>query len=118
MGSTTTLPEPPVLPEEAVQDQVADLPALQPPYAVILHNDDINGMDFVISVLRKVFGYSTIKAARLMWQAHTAGRSVLWTGSFEVAEFKALQVQSCGPDPHMVHRGAAALNVSVEPIPT
>ena len=32
-------------------------PKLQPPYAVILHNDPINGFDFVITVLKKVFRY-------------------------------------------------------------
>ena len=41
----------------------------QPPYAVVLHNDDVNTMEFVVSVLRKVFGYSVPKCADLMMQA-------------------------------------------------
>ena len=45
----------------------------QPPYAVILHNDDHNGMDFVIMVLRKVFGYTVEKCVELMLEAHEKG---------------------------------------------
>lgn len=46
----------------------------QPPYAVILHNDDINTFEFVIGVLQKVFGYDLLKAVVLTTQAHFAGR--------------------------------------------
>ncbi|MCU9611855.1 ATP-dependent Clp protease adaptor ClpS, partial [Escherichia coli] len=51
----------------------------QPPYAVVLHNDDINTMDFVVMVLRKVFGYTAEKCVGLMMEAHEKGRSVIWT---------------------------------------
>ena len=74
-------------------------PKRQPPYAVVLHNDDVNGFDFVIEVLRKVFHYDQLKAERLTLQAHETGRSAIWSGSLEVAELKADQVRSCGPGP-------------------
>src|SRR5687768_5912138 len=70
----------------------------QPPYAVILHNDDVNTVDHVIGVLRKVFNYNRLKAIRLTVEAHKTGRSVVWSGSLEVAELKADQIRSCGPD--------------------
>ena len=92
-------------------------PRRQPPYAVVLHNDDINGFDFVIRVLRKVFHYGYPKAFWLTMKAHVTGRSVVWSGSLEVAELKADQIRSCGPDPNMVSRGAQPLQVSVEPLP-
>jgi ATP-dependent Clp protease adaptor protein ClpS len=87
----------------------------QPPYAVILHNDDLNGMDFVIAVLRQVFGYTVPKCFELMLEAHHKGRSVVWVGALEVAELKADQIHSCGPDPAAKDRGAQPLAVSVEP---
>src|SRR3954454_10657259 len=71
----------------------------QPPYAVVLHNDDINGFDYVVGVLRKVFNYGRLKAFWLTLAAHVGGRSTIWSGSLEVAELKADQVRSCGPDP-------------------
>ncbi len=88
----------------------------QPPYAVILHNDDITGMDWVILVLQKVFGYTVEKCYDLMLDAHETGCSVVWTGSLEVAEFKADQMISCGADPAQRAKGAEPLRVTVEAV--
>jgi ATP-dependent Clp protease adaptor protein ClpS len=90
----------------------------QPPYAVVLHNDDVNGADYVVVALRKVFNYSLTKAIGLMLQAHVTGRSIVWTGTLELAELKADQLRSCGPDPNMRERGALPLQVSIEPLPS
>ncbi|MCZ2343746.1 MAG: ATP-dependent Clp protease adaptor ClpS [Bacteroidales bacterium] len=87
----------------------------QPPYAVILHNDDVNTMDFVILVLRKVFGYTVEKCFALMLEAHETGRAVVWIGALEVAELKADQIHCCGPDPARLDAGAQPLGVTVEP---
>jgi ATP-dependent Clp protease adaptor protein ClpS len=89
----------------------------QPPYAVVLHNDDLNTFEYVIGVLRKVFHYDYIKAYRLTLQADVTGRSVVWSGSLEVAELKADQMRSCGPDPSTSSRGALPLRVTIEPLP-
>ena len=87
----------------------------QPPYAVVLHNDDLNGMAFVVAVLRKVFGYTAERCIELMLEAHEKGRAVVWVGPLEVAELKADQVRSCGPDPDAAPRGGQPLAVTVEP---
>jgi ATP-dependent Clp protease adaptor protein ClpS len=92
-------------------------PKRQPPYAVILHNDDVNGFGFVVGVLRKVFNYELQKAMMLTAQAHFSGRSVVWSGVLEVAELRADQIRSCGPDPEAKAKGALALRVSLEPLP-
>lgn len=89
----------------------------QPPYAVILHNDDITTMEFVVVVLRKVFGYSVEKCVQLMLEAHESNRAVVWTGAMELAELKADQIISCGPDPDRIKDGAEPLRVTVEPMP-
>jgi ATP-dependent Clp protease adaptor protein ClpS len=65
-----------------------------PPYNVILENDDHHSMEFVVEVLCKALGYTEQKAFLLMHEAHTKGRAVVWTGSREVAELKAEQIQS------------------------
>jgi ATP-dependent Clp protease adaptor protein ClpS len=89
----------------------------QPPYAVILHNDDVNGFDYVVGVLRKVFHYGRVKAFRLTLATHLRGQSIVWSGVLEVAELKADQLRSCGPDPRMASLGALSLRVTVEPLP-
>jgi ATP-dependent Clp protease adaptor protein ClpS len=115
-----TIPGKPVVrpaerPETTPHEQTR--PRQQPPYAVVLHNDDVNGFDFVVGVLCKVFHYGALKAFWLTLKAHVTGKSVVWSGSLEVAELKAEQIRSCGPDPNMKSRGAQPLRVSVEPLP-
>ena len=61
-------------------------------------------MDFVITVLRKVFGYTVEKCVELMLEAHEKGRAAVWVGALEVAELKADQIRSCGADPHRSRR--------------
>lgn len=89
----------------------------QPPYAVVLHNDDLNTFEFVIGVLRKVFHYDEAQAKQLTMAAHRQGRSIVWSGQLEIAELKADQIRSCGPDPETKARGALVLRVTVEPLP-
>src|SRR4029079_12524915 len=93
-------------------------PKRQPPYAVILHHDPVHGFGFVGGVLQKVFGYGKPRALQLTLTAHVRGRSTVWTGALEVAEFKAEQIQACGPDPRQKRAGAQPLGVSLEPLPT
>ena len=106
------IPEPDLLPDTDSHSQTRR----QPPYAVIIHNDDLNSMGFVIEVLRKVFGYTVEKCIQLMLEAHETGRSVVWVGAREVAELKADQIHSCGADPMCQAQGAQPLQVSVEPV--
>ncbi len=106
----TAVPLPEVVPEQETETRTRR----QPPYAVILHNDDSNSMDFVIMVLRKVFGYDIKKCEQLMLEAHEKGKAAVWIGALEVAELKADQIRSCGADP-FVKKGGHPLGVSVEP---
>ncbi|MCS6865028.1 MAG: ATP-dependent Clp protease adaptor ClpS [Gemmataceae bacterium] len=98
-----------------LEEQTQTRTRRQPPYAVILHNDDTNTMDFVVVVLRKVFGYAVEKCIQLMLEAHTRGRAVVWIGPLEVAELKADQIRACGPDP-AAGRASHPLGVTVEPV--
>jgi ATP-dependent Clp protease adaptor protein ClpS len=87
-----------------------------PPYNVILANDDHHSMEFVMGVLCKVLGCSVERAFELMMEAHTSGRSVIWTGTREVAELKAEQVQTF-TEQRDDGRNLGPLGCSVEPAP-
>jgi len=89
----------------------------QPLYGVILHNDPINTIEYVVQVLRKIFGYGLPKAIYLTLKVHFQGKAIIWTGHREYAEMKAEQIKMLGPDPSMIHKGANALQVTVEKLP-
>ena len=67
--------------------------ATEVPWNVIVLNDPVNLMSYVVSVFKKVFGYTDTRATELMLQVHEDGRSVVWTGEFEKAEMYAFQLQ-------------------------
>jgi len=67
--------------------------ALDIPWQVVVHDDPVNLMGYVTWVLMKVFGYDERKAALLMMQVHKQGRSIVWAGQREKAEFYAQQLQ-------------------------
>jgi ATP-dependent Clp protease adaptor protein ClpS len=91
MGDSITT-EPLVRPRSKPSRQTES--RILPPYHVILENDDYHSFDFVISVLRKVFGVSEERALEFAIQAHKTGRSIVWTGAKEVAELKLDQIHS------------------------
>jgi ATP-dependent Clp protease adaptor protein ClpS len=55
-------------------------------YHVIVLNDDYHSIEFVVSVLRKVFGFALERAVELTMEAHHTGRAIAWTGPREYAE--------------------------------
>ena len=63
-----------------------------PPYKVILLNDPVTTMEFVIRILIGLFGKDPTTAARLMWEVHSKGASHVATLPLEQAEFKQEQV--------------------------
>lgn len=67
--------------------------SLDVPWNVVVHDDPVNLMDYVTWVFVKVFGYSQIRATKLMMEVHQAGKSLVWTGDKERAELYTQQLQ-------------------------
>ena len=53
---------------------------------VIVLNDPVNLMSYVVVIFRRVFGYGLEQARRHMLEVHHGGRSILWSGEREKAE--------------------------------
>jgi ATP-dependent Clp protease adaptor protein ClpS len=51
--------------------------AYEPLYRVIIHNDDVTPMDFVVQVLRSIFMLPVPDAIRVMYSAHYRGEAVV-----------------------------------------
>jgi ATP-dependent Clp protease adaptor protein ClpS len=59
----------------------------EPPFKVILYNDEYNTMEHVVQTLRKVIaGMSYRRATEVMWEAHTRGKAVATKCHKELAE--------------------------------
>jgi ATP-dependent Clp protease adaptor protein ClpS len=65
---------------------------LDTPWNVVVHNDPVNLMSYVTMVFQKVFGYSREKAQTHMLEVHYKGRSIVWSGARERAEFYVQQL--------------------------
>jgi ATP-dependent Clp protease adaptor protein ClpS len=63
------------------------------PWRVVVVDDPVNLMSYVVLVFRKVFGFDETTARRHMLEVHEGGRSILWTGLRERAEHYAFLLQ-------------------------
>jgi ATP-dependent Clp protease adaptor protein ClpS len=64
------------------------------PWSVVVLNDPVNLVEYVVWAFMKVFGYPKPRATRLTMEAHETGRCVAWSGAREQAEFYAQQLQA------------------------
>ena len=66
------------------------------PWVVLVWNDPINLMSYVVHVLQRLFGYSSDKATQLMLDVHNKGRAVVSNGSREKAELDVFRLHEYG----------------------
>jgi ATP-dependent Clp protease adaptor protein ClpS len=66
-----------------------------PHYAVLLHNDEVHSMDFVVvALLKSVPGLSQPEAIAIMLEAHQTGRGVVIVCPLEQAEHYRDRIRS------------------------
>lgn len=91
-------------------------PRRQPPYAVIVENDDLHTFDYVIEGLQKVCGHSRQKAFLLAAEIDAQGKAIVWSGTKELAELKRDQIRGLGPDYFAPKPVTFPLGVYIEPL--
>ena len=89
--------EPLVLPEVAQPDMEEEVKR-QPPYNVVLLDDDYHTYQYVITMLQELFGYPPEKGFLMAKEVDSTGRVILLTTSKEHAELKQDQIHAYGPD--------------------
>ena len=60
--------------------------AVDPLWKVVVLDDPVNLMSYVVLVFRKILGFDEATARKHMLEVHEAGRSVVWAGQREKAE--------------------------------
>ena len=87
----------PVSPSRETEQDAQTVADFLPPYSVILHNDEVHSMDYVMaSLLRSVSSLTTEDAASIMLEAHNQGRAVVITCPFERAELYRDRIRTFG----------------------
>jgi ATP-dependent Clp protease adaptor protein ClpS len=85
-----------------------------PPYNVILLDDNDHSYEYVIFMLKKVFGHPVEKGYEMAREVVTMTRPVASTTNLEQAELKRDQIQAFGPDP-LIARCKGSMSATVEP---
>ena len=68
-----------------------------PPYRVVLHNDDVNDMNYVVNaLLRSVPALTRERAAEIMLETHNHGQATVIVCPKETAEMYRERLESCG----------------------
>ena len=68
-----------VIPEIKIIEEQDEQTELEPLYHVIIHNDNVTPMDFVVHILKTCFYLSNPKAAEIMMTAHFSGMAYVQT---------------------------------------
>ena len=107
MSETITLP---ALPKPAQEEHTKR----QPPYHVILLNDDDHTYEYVIVMLQVLFGHTRETGYQMAKEVDSTGRVIVLTTSKEHAELKQDQIHAFGPDP-VLPRSQGSMSAVIEP---
>ncbi|HEY2911001.1 MAG TPA: ATP-dependent Clp protease adaptor ClpS [Gemmataceae bacterium] len=86
----------------------------QPPYNVVLINDDDHSYEYVIIMLKELFAHPVEKGYELARIVDETGRAIVCTTSLERAELKQEQIHAYGPDPR-IPRCQGSMYAEIEP---
>jgi ATP-dependent Clp protease adaptor protein ClpS len=80
-----------------VEDPIVEgASATDKPWIVVVWNDPVNLMSYVVFVLQKLFGYSREKATKLMLQVHHEGKAMVSDGTREKCEADVARLHAHG----------------------
>jgi ATP-dependent Clp protease adaptor protein ClpS len=66
------------------------------PWVVVVWNDPVNLMSYVVYVFQKLFGYPKEKATKLMLDVHHKGKAAVSSGNREKAETDVARLHAHG----------------------
>lgn len=112
MSETITLPAV----SKRTKEQKEEKTKRQPPYNVVLINDDDHSYEYVIAMLQQLFGYPVEKGFQMAKEVDTTGRVIVLTTTREHAELKQDQIHAFGPDP-LITRCKGSMTAVIEPAP-
>ncbi len=89
-------------------------PKRQPPYHVILWNDDDHSYEYVIHMMQKLFGHPVEKGMQIASEVDTRGKAIVMTTTRELAELKRDQIHAFGKD-DLIAGCKGSMSATIEP---
>jgi ATP-dependent Clp protease adaptor protein ClpS len=81
---------------------------------VILWDDDDHTYEYVVRMMKELFGHPLEKGFQIAQQVDKSGRAVCLTTTREHAELKRDQIHAFGQDP-LISRCKGSMSASIEP---
>lgn len=97
-----------------IEDIEADS-ALEPPYHLILLDDQAHTYHYVIVMLGEVFGYSVEKSFAMACVVDSQGQAIVMTGGKAEVMAKQSQIHAYGADPYM-ETSLGSMSAILEPV--
>ena len=91
-------------------------PKRQPRYNVILWNDDDHTFEYVIKMLKELFGHEESQGKLIAIEVDKTGRAICLTTTMEHAELKRDQIHAYGADKNS-SKSKGSMSATIEPVP-
>lgn len=102
------------VPAPNVETQQAKRPRQQPRYHVILWDDDDHSYEYVVIMMKRVFGHQFQQGFKIAKEVDSTGRAICLTTTKEHAELKRDQIHSFGKD-ELIDRCKGSMSATIEP---
>jgi ATP-dependent Clp protease adaptor protein ClpS len=115
--SSTLVAEPVVNVKPAQQPKSKNekKPKRQPRYNVILWDDDDHSYEYVVLMMRQIFGHSFAKGFQIAKKVDSCGRCICLTTTREHAELKRDQIHGFGKD-FLIERCQGSMSSTIEAV--
>ncbi|MCB1279539.1 ATP-dependent Clp protease adaptor ClpS [Prosthecobacter sp.] len=100
-ATSPVAPRPRVAPHRPREQPQTAPPALEPPWHVILLDDEVHSFEYVIDMLNTIFGHPRELGKRMADEVNDRGRVIVATVHKELAELRQQQIEEYGPDPRV-----------------
>lgn len=87
---------PGIAPERTDRPSSDDVTERDRPWNVLVWNDPVTLMSYVVYVLRKLFGHDEATATKLMLQVHNEGKAIVASGPREKSELDVSRLHAHG----------------------
>lgn len=96
------------------KQQLDQRPKQQPRYHVVLWDDDDHSYEYVVMMMKQVFGHQFQAGFKIAKEVDTSGRAICLTTTKEHAELKRDQILAFGKD-DLIERCKGSMSSTIEP---